>query len=110
VYKFHETEHDCVGFEVLTAVVNKRSIFLDITPCSPFTVNQLFGGTCRLNLQCRSISQETIMKLVVGRVFIDPEDGSEMFVFFLLSYSSFYIQDISFLSMLFPKNSVFSYI
>jgi hypothetical protein len=28
-----------VGYEVLTAAVMKSSIFLDITPCSPLTVN-----------------------------------------------------------------------
>jgi hypothetical protein len=28
-----------VGFEVLTAVVMKSIIFLDITPCSPLKVN-----------------------------------------------------------------------
>jgi hypothetical protein len=42
-----------VGFEVLTAVVMKSSIFWDITPCSPLKVNQRFGGTYRLHLQCR---------------------------------------------------------
>jgi hypothetical protein len=40
-----------VGFEVLTAVVMKSSIFCDITPCSPFIVNRRFGGTYRLHLQ-----------------------------------------------------------
>jgi hypothetical protein len=30
-----------VGFEVLTAVVVKSSIFWDIIPCSPLDVNQL---------------------------------------------------------------------
>jgi hypothetical protein len=29
----------CVGFEVLTAVVKKSSIFWDITPCSLLKVN-----------------------------------------------------------------------
>jgi hypothetical protein len=28
-----------VGFEVLTAVVMKRSIFWDITPCCPLKIN-----------------------------------------------------------------------
>jgi hypothetical protein len=34
-----------VGFEVLTAVVMKSIIFWHITPCSPLSVNQRFGGT-----------------------------------------------------------------
>jgi hypothetical protein len=36
--------------EVLTAVVMKISIFLDITPCSPLKVNRSFEVTCRLHL------------------------------------------------------------
>jgi hypothetical protein len=36
------------GFEVLTAVVMKSSIFWDITSCSPFKANRRFGGKCRL--------------------------------------------------------------
>jgi hypothetical protein len=39
-----------IGFEVLTAVVMKSTIFWDITPCSPLKVNRRFGGTYRLNL------------------------------------------------------------
>jgi hypothetical protein len=46
-----------VGYEVLTAVVIKNYIFWDITPCSLLKVNRCFGGTCRLHLQRRKISQ-----------------------------------------------------
>jgi hypothetical protein len=35
----------------------KCSIFWDITPCSPFEVNQRFGGTCHLQLLGQRISQ-----------------------------------------------------
>jgi hypothetical protein len=42
-----------VGSEVLTAVIMKRTIFWDITPCSPLSVHRRFGGTCRLHLQGR---------------------------------------------------------
>jgi hypothetical protein len=45
-----------LGFEVLTAVVTKISIFLDIMPCSSLEINR-FGGTRGLNLQDRRISQ-----------------------------------------------------
>jgi hypothetical protein len=46
-----------VGFEVLTAVVIKSTIFWDITPCSPLGVNRRFGGTSRLHLQHRRTSR-----------------------------------------------------
>jgi hypothetical protein len=45
------------GFEVRTAMVMKSSIFWDITPCSSLKVNLCFGGTCRLHIQGRRISQ-----------------------------------------------------
>jgi hypothetical protein len=38
-----------VGFEVLTAVVMKSTIFWDIMPCSLLKVNRRFGGTYRLH-------------------------------------------------------------
>jgi hypothetical protein len=41
------------GFEVLTAVALKNTIFWDIRPCSPLSVNRRFGGTYRLHLQGR---------------------------------------------------------
>jgi hypothetical protein len=44
-------------FEVLTAMVMKRFVFWDITPCSPLKVNRRFGGTCRIHLQGRRINQ-----------------------------------------------------
>jgi hypothetical protein len=70
-----------VGCEVLTAVV----IFWDITPCSPLKVNRRFGGTCRLHLQGRIISQarnqqESRSARYLLRLFFDPEDGGDMFL------------------------------
>jgi hypothetical protein len=47
-----------VKVKVLTAVVTKSSVFGDITLCSPLKVSRHFGGTCRLRLQGRRISQE----------------------------------------------------
>jgi hypothetical protein len=41
-----------VGFEV-----TKSTIFWDITPCSPLSVNRRFGGTYRLHIQGRRISR-----------------------------------------------------
>jgi hypothetical protein len=46
-----------VGFEVLTALAVKSTIFCDITPYSPLKVNRRFGGACRLQLQGRRISR-----------------------------------------------------
>jgi hypothetical protein len=51
------TKKISVGFGVLTVVVMKNSIFWDITRLSPLKVNRPFGGTCRLQLQVRRISQ-----------------------------------------------------
>jgi hypothetical protein len=45
-----------VGFEVLTAVVMKSTIFWDIMPCSLLSVIRRFGGTYRLHLQGQKIS------------------------------------------------------
>jgi hypothetical protein len=45
------------GFEALTAVVMKISIFWDITPCSPLKANRQFGRIYRLNLHGRRINQ-----------------------------------------------------
>jgi hypothetical protein len=40
------SELNIVGPEVLTAVIMKRSIFWDITQCSPIKVSRRFGGIC----------------------------------------------------------------
>jgi hypothetical protein len=42
-----------VGFEVLTALVMKTSIFWDITSCGPLKVHRRFAVTCRLHIQCQ---------------------------------------------------------
>jgi hypothetical protein len=46
-----------VGFVVLKALVKESSVFSDVTPCSLLKVNRRFGGTYRLHLQGRRISQ-----------------------------------------------------
>jgi hypothetical protein len=46
-----------IGFEVLTAVVMKSSVFRDVIPCSSLKVNRHFRGTCRLHLQGERICQ-----------------------------------------------------
>jgi hypothetical protein len=47
-----------VGFEVLTAVAMKSSVFLDIRLCSPLKASRRFGGTC-VHLQGRRLSHTT---------------------------------------------------
>jgi hypothetical protein len=80
-----------VGFEILTAVVMKSTIFWDITPCSPLSVNRRFGGTYRLHLQgrknisparnqheskCHLLTRWFLLSLY----FFDPEDGGDLFL------------------------------
>jgi hypothetical protein len=40
-----------VGFEVLSAVDTKSSVFWDITPYSPLNINRRFVGTCCFHLE-----------------------------------------------------------
>jgi hypothetical protein len=68
-----------VGFEVLTAVVMKSSIFWDITPRSPLRVNRHFGGTCRLQFQVRRISHARNQR-EAGSKQSSAEDGRDMFL------------------------------
>jgi hypothetical protein len=72
-----------VGFEVLTAMVMKSSIFWDIPPWSTLKVNRRFGGTSRLHLQGRRISltepacHQLSSRFLLG-LFIDPKNGGDM--------------------------------
>jgi hypothetical protein len=58
----------------------KSVIFWDMTPCSPLSVNRLFGGTYRLYLQGRrnKFSKKSTSKQMAS--FFDPEDGGDMFL------------------------------
>jgi hypothetical protein len=86
-----------VGFEVLTAVIMKTTIFCDRTPCSPLKVNQRFGGTCRLHLQGR---RRTVLAIcfhtgfLLGLLFCS-EDGGNMllrnFVGVSMEYMALYL-------------------
>jgi hypothetical protein len=72
----------CVGFEVLTAVVMKSSMFWDITPCNPLEINRRFGGTF-LHLQGRRMSQArnypSGFTQISCLLFSDLEDGDDIF-------------------------------
>jgi hypothetical protein len=52
-------------------------IFWDISPCSPLKVNRLFGGKCRLHLQCLTRIQARNQHEACS---FDPEDGDEIFI------------------------------
>jgi hypothetical protein len=77
-----------VGFEVLTAVVMKGSIFWYIIPCGPLKVNRCFGGKYRLHLQSRRIRQERsqhgsglcLLPAFALVLFFDPENGVDMYL------------------------------
>jgi hypothetical protein len=78
----------CVaGFEVLTVVVVKGSIFWNITPCRPLQVNGRSEGIYSLHLQDRRISQACCADYVcylfysgflLGLLF-DREGGGRIF-------------------------------
>jgi hypothetical protein len=100
----HGRTPNYAGFEVLTAVVMKSSIFWDIMQCSSLKVNWRFGRTYRLHLQgrrriqARNYREESIkwvfwvvtpcsiVSTKVSRnhaavVFrVDPEDGGSVFL------------------------------
>jgi hypothetical protein len=57
-----------LGFEVLTPVVMKISLFWGITPCSPLKVNRRFRGIYRRALFARSF---------LLCLFLYPEDGDD---------------------------------
>jgi hypothetical protein len=84
----------CVGFEVLTAVVMKSTVFWDITPCSPLSVDRRFGETSppssasnikRTRNQGEGRWQAEFclppaFMLASSANFFDPEDGGDMFL------------------------------
>jgi hypothetical protein len=76
-----------VGFEVLTAVVMKSSIFWDITQCNPFKVNRsfrknispIFGVEEKANQETSVLATCFHVSFFLGLIF-DPEDGGDMFL------------------------------
>jgi hypothetical protein len=76
-----------IGFEVLTAVVMKGSIFWDITLCSPLKVNRRFGRVSSLHIQRRRKKPPWTRfacylfhaGLFLG-LYFDPENEGDMFL------------------------------
>jgi hypothetical protein len=65
-----------VGFEAFTVAVMKSTIFWDITPCSPLSVNRRFRGTYRLHLQGQrnKFSKKPVSKRVASwRRYVPPK-------------------------------------
>jgi hypothetical protein len=58
-------DYNCVGFEILTAVVIESTIFWDITPCSPLKVNRVANCFHAVSLL---------------RLFFSPKDGGGVFL------------------------------
>jgi hypothetical protein len=68
-------EIHCLGSQVLTAVVEKSSIFWDKWRCSPLSVNRRFGGIYRLHLQMICSSETSVDTQRTTRRHI-PEDST----------------------------------
>jgi hypothetical protein len=63
LFCFKNNSRYYVGFEALTAVVMESTIFSDITPCSPLSVNRCFGETCASIFMVEKLAeQETSVK------------------------------------------------
>jgi hypothetical protein len=69
-----------VGFEVLTPVVMKSSVFWDITPCSPLKVNrreEYVSSVFRAEELRETRNQRGKQSFLLGFYF-DPENGDDM--------------------------------
>jgi hypothetical protein len=67
--------YDYVVFKVLIAVVVKSTIFWNMTPCSPSSVNRRFGGIYRLKMEaiCSSVtSVDTQRTTLQGEFYLPP--------------------------------------
>jgi hypothetical protein len=67
-----------LGFEVLTAVVMKSTIFWDITACSPLKANRRYGGIYCLHLQGLKIIRARNQR--ESRWQTGLEDGGDIFL------------------------------
>jgi hypothetical protein len=70
IWEWWTTVYDCLGFEILTAITMKSTVFWAAESGSLVKVHRRFGGTYHPNLQGRSKKSEIFY----------PEDGSDRFL------------------------------
>jgi hypothetical protein len=59
-----------IGSEVLTEVIMKSTIFWDITPCSPLSVNRSFATFFE------ALASDSVNEVAEGNAETDSEDNS----------------------------------
>jgi hypothetical protein len=76
----NQSEHD-VGFDVLTTVVMKISVFSEIMQSTSLKINRRFGGICRLHVEKTEAvcSSETLVDFQRNRRRYVPEDRNLKF-------------------------------
>jgi hypothetical protein len=85
----------CEGFEVLTAVVRKSTIFRDATSCRPLKFNRSFVGIYRLHLQGRRISRprnqcERKWQAHIENILLPLDFGLDIRLLFNITYYLFW--------------------
>jgi hypothetical protein len=68
------------GFEVLTAVAMKNSIFCDITTCRPAKDNRSFAGTYLLHHQGGIVNQATTRHKASNKQNKPPAERTQEYV------------------------------
>jgi hypothetical protein len=101
-----------IGFEVLTAVVVKTSIFWNITPCGSLKFDRRFGGTCHLHPLGRNRARNQVESrwqaeqiLFIRRVCL----RNSISLFGLLQVRAF-PSDVSVLHCITPARRKYSYL
>jgi hypothetical protein len=85
--KLESTCETNVRFEVFRVVTMKDAVFWDVAPCRS-CVNRHFGGTHRLHLQGRKISERgtSVSRWPHLSDFFYPEDGGDTFLRYVGSH------------------------
>jgi hypothetical protein len=79
-YCFITEFKDLLGFQVVTPVDTKNTVFSDTTMCISLKVNQLFGGTNLLHFQGWRISRVSYQFKYRCKAKIYPKDGDDTFL------------------------------
>jgi hypothetical protein len=82
-----------VGFEVLTAVTLKSTVFWDVTSCSAVGVHWHFGGIYDLHLLDQRVNSARSQSAHSARgllgLLLSSEDGGDIYLFIYLLSSSY---------------------